>query len=365
VAEARSAGHVDHDGELIAALADGILVEADLARATGQVASCAACARLHADLVAITAASRTLPAPARTRDFRLTAADVSRLTAAAPEPVPTSARPVGDMTTTTPHATHDLERLSTAIDGTIPAADLPSIDAQLAACRECADLHADLLALVSANRALRTPTRPRDYQLSQDDATRLAAGGLAGWLRRIGSPRDRLSRPLAIGLTTLGLVGVLVGTAPSLLPFGSASSAGAAPTSAERVLADKAADSLASAAPSAAGAPAAALPGAATEAPAYAGPSSAPVKVQTDGATPTQRENDTQGGDSQGGDSQAAASQPTLAAPPPGSATIEAVTSAPAGDDGPSAMLVASAVALLAGVGLFGLRRGARRARDA
>jgi hypothetical protein len=43
----------------------------------------------------------------------------------------------------------------------------------------------------------------------------------------LGTSRDALSRPLAIGLTTLGLAGLLVTAAPSLM-FGSASS-GAAP----------------------------------------------------------------------------------------------------------------------------------------
>ena len=43
------------------------------------VASCPACAELHADLVSIMAATTALPAPRRTRDFRLTEADAARL----------------------------------------------------------------------------------------------------------------------------------------------------------------------------------------------------------------------------------------------------------------------------------------------
>ncbi|MGK2849830.1 MAG: hypothetical protein ACSLFN_02815, partial [Candidatus Limnocylindrales bacterium] len=41
---------------------------------------------------------------------------------------------------------------------------------------------------------------------------------LTRWLRRIGSSRDTLTRPLAIGFTTLGLAGLLVATVPGALP---------------------------------------------------------------------------------------------------------------------------------------------------
>ena len=182
-----------------------------------------------------------------------------------PEPVASSARPVVDMRTTTDHATHDLERLSAAVDGTLPAADRPSVDAQLAACAACADLHADLLALVAANRALPTPARPRDYQLTAADARRLQRGGIRGWLDRIGSPKDRLSRPLAVGLTTLGLVGRAgrdrpVAAAVVRQPAGPARAASAAASAPSQELVGKTADGQASAAPSAAAAPAAAAP---------------------------------------------------------------------------------------------------------
>jgi anti-sigma factor RsiW len=271
------------------------------------------------------------------------------------------------MQTTSDHATHDLERLSAAVDGTLPAADLPSVTAQLAACGTCADLHADLLALVAANRALRTPERPRDYQLTAADAARLQRGGLRGWLDRIGSPKDRLSRPLAVGLTTLGLVGVLVGTAPSLLPsFGSAAGSAAASAAASaptRDLVDKAADSQASEAPGvAAPVPSAAASAAsgdgigeefASGAPAVAA-TGAPVKVQADGSAPDR--NAAASGDTQG------VAQPELGAPPPGGgSTFETLTGTAPADDGPSPVVVLSIAALLAGIALFVLRLGARR----
>ena len=347
--------HATHDLEAVASLLDGDLLPADRATAARQVARCPSCAALHQELLALSAATAALPAPPRARDFRLTTADAARLMAAPSEPVPSSARPVVDMQTTTDHATHDLERLSAAVDGTLPAADLPSVNAQLAACAACADLHADLLALVAANRAMPTPERPRDYQLTDADAQRLRRGGLRGWIDRIGSPRDRLSRPLAVGLTTLGLVGLLVGTAPSLLP-----SLGGAASAPNRNVVETTADSQASAAPGVAApvpsAAASAASGVGQEfgsgAPAAA--SDAPVKVQVDGTAPDR--NAGASGDTQG------LVQPELGAPPPGGGeTLEALTTSASADAGPSLVLVASFTALLAGIALFVLRFGARR----
>jgi anti-sigma factor RsiW len=106
--------------------------------------------------------------------------------------------------------------------------------ALLAACTECADLYADLVALATALPTAATPRRTRDFTLTAADAERLRPRGLRAWLARIGSPRDALSRPLAIGFTTLGLAGLLVATAPSVLPMAGAGGSGlaapAAPT---------------------------------------------------------------------------------------------------------------------------------------
>ena len=62
----------DHDPQLIAAYAAGDAEGADLERARDLVAACDDCAALHLDLRAIAAAMPAIPAPARTRDFRLT-----------------------------------------------------------------------------------------------------------------------------------------------------------------------------------------------------------------------------------------------------------------------------------------------------
>lgn len=69
----------DHDETLIARLAAGDLTEAEAGRARALVAACPACAQVEADIRSIIAATERLPAPHRTRDFRLTDADATRL----------------------------------------------------------------------------------------------------------------------------------------------------------------------------------------------------------------------------------------------------------------------------------------------
>jgi hypothetical protein len=77
------AAHETHDQVLIAARAAGDLAGRDLERAEELLATCALCRSLHDELVVITAASRSLPAPSRPPglDFRLSPAQASRLAA--------------------------------------------------------------------------------------------------------------------------------------------------------------------------------------------------------------------------------------------------------------------------------------------
>ena len=69
----------DHDETLIARLAVDDLDEREASAARALVAECPACAELLSDLRLIAAATAVLPAPSRTRDFRLTEADAARL----------------------------------------------------------------------------------------------------------------------------------------------------------------------------------------------------------------------------------------------------------------------------------------------
>jgi anti-sigma factor RsiW len=126
-----------------------------------------------------------------------------------------------------PHPGHDVVRIAAAAD----RADgpLPTLtQALLAACTECARLHADLLALAAALPSAATPRRTRDFTLTAADAERLRPRGLRRWLGLVGTSRDTITRPLAIGFTTLGLVGLLLTTVPTALPMGGAGAAASA-----------------------------------------------------------------------------------------------------------------------------------------
>jgi hypothetical protein len=92
----------------------------------------------------------------------------------------------------------------------------------LRSCPACGALHADLLSLQRAVRQAWTPSRPRDLRLSVADALRLRR---RSWRQRsalIGGPGDALTRPLALSFTALGLVGLLLTTIPAGLSMGSA-----------------------------------------------------------------------------------------------------------------------------------------------
>ena len=65
----------------------------------------------------------------------------------------------------------------------------------------------------------------RDYALSSEDARRASRTGWRRLVAVFGSTRDAFSRPLAIGLTTIGLAGLLVTTVPGALPGASSSAA--------------------------------------------------------------------------------------------------------------------------------------------
>lgn len=66
-----SESHVQHDPLLVASLAAGDLAGADRDHAAAQIASCADCASLHADLIAIARATAALPPAVAPRDFTL------------------------------------------------------------------------------------------------------------------------------------------------------------------------------------------------------------------------------------------------------------------------------------------------------
>lgn len=118
--------------------------------------------------------------------------------------------------------------LIVALDaGDVAGAELRAAESLAASCTGCAALVHDLAAIRSAMTALPVPPRRRDYRLTAEDAARLRPSGWRRLLEWLAAPGSTV-RPLATGLATLGVVGLLLTSGlPGILSgFGSA---GAAP----------------------------------------------------------------------------------------------------------------------------------------
>ena len=83
------------------------------------------------------------------------------------------------------------------------------------ACPGCASLLADLAILRTATAQLSALPRTRDYRLTDADAERLRPSAWRQIIAWLGSPRSTV-RPLAGGLAALGIVGLLLTTAPGI-----------------------------------------------------------------------------------------------------------------------------------------------------
>lgn len=240
--------------------------------------------------------------------------------------------------------------LIVALDaGDLAGSELARARQLTASCAGCAALVMDLVAIRGAMTTLPVPARRRDYRLAGEDAARLRPSGWRRVIAWLAAPRSSV-RPLATGLATLGVVGLLltagipgfqVGAGTTALstvgaPAGDAG-APAGDAGAEGVPGnDYVGTSAPALAPSAAPVPA-----------ASAAPSAAPgelnpagVAGDTSSPTPEAERNATAGGKSSAGDKAAATD------------TVEPAV--------PVAILVSLAL-LLAGIGLFLARVFARR----
>jgi hypothetical protein len=372
------AEHDEHDPLLVAALLDREPPASERTAGELLVASCPECAELHAELVSLVSAAAALPAPERPRDFRLTEADAARLR----EPLAATARLDGEMHDTREHATHDTLLVAALADRTVPEPDRDRAEALIARCGLCRSLHADLLAIRTATIALPPATRSRDYTLTEADAVRLRPRGLRRIAAVFGSARDGFSRPLAIGLTTLGLAGLIAANIPSFGAGTTLQTVGSGVTSdSSKVELNAAATNpgsgtgagaalapvapAASAAASAAAvssskpdygtnrASAAAAPVASAAPPAPEATTDTSGKTLADaGASPSQDDTTIfEGQDA--GNSPGATGGGTLG-----------LASEPAGDNGISLLVIVSGTLLIAGLGLFALRWTSRRFDD-
>ena len=350
--------HDEHDPELIAGLLDRDQPEADRVAALARTAACPDCAVLHHDLLALASATVALPTPARPREFTLTDEIAAALTRRpAGEPVPANARltrKMPDQPQTSAHATHDRLVIANLADRSVSETERTRAELQMAACRDCRQLHDDLVAISAATRLLPAPLRPREFTLSAADAERLRARGWRRILAAFGSSRDVFSRPLAVGLTTLGLAGLLLATIPGAFtgqPTGGATTtlvgsppdaaAGAGEANPEALVQAPAAPSAATTGTAAAqAAPAPAAPGA------------------TDGSTESVESDRLFVGVGESG---------PLAGEPVGQPPFDLYGDTLRADapTGPSPLILVTLLLLLVGLGLFTLRWMSRRLGDA
>jgi hypothetical protein len=235
------------------------------------------------------------------------------------------------------HAQHDPLVVAAAADR---AGFLPP---ELADCPDCRALHADLLALAAATPDSAVPARPRPFTLSAADADRLRRPSWRRWFASIGSTRDTLSRPLAYGLTTLGLVGLLLTAGPNLMPSGAAT----------QILAPVGPDVVESAA---------AAPGVGGT--TNRAPQEAPLAAPSDAGFDTTGGSEVEKADALGPQRQDAdgAIPPEPLSPDSGTPPDDAVTLD--ADDGANVGFVLAGIMLIVGLGILGLRWSSRRLGD-
>ena len=130
----------------------------------------------------------------------------------------------------TSHDRHDPMPVAALAAGDLAGTERDQAVTLITTCADCAALHDDLVALARATAAAPPPvtTRPRDFRLTPADAARLRPTVWRRFVAAIGSSRSVLSRPMGVGLATLGLVGLLVGNVQIPIPAGQSAAAPAA-----------------------------------------------------------------------------------------------------------------------------------------
>ena len=129
--------------------------------------------------------------------------------------------PVGPLAAA--HERHDLLLVAAYASDDLDGAARTAAEELVAGCSGCADLATDLRALARATHDLPPARRPRDFFLTPADAERLRPRGLRRLLAAFAAPTLPI-RPLATGLTTLGVAGLLLASLPGILPLGGAAS---------------------------------------------------------------------------------------------------------------------------------------------
>lgn len=141
------------------------------------------------------------------------------------------------------HSSHDELLIARLYGGDVDEVERAQAVDLMADCPDCAALFADLGAIAAAAAAMPVRPRPRDFTLTEADAARLRRSRRAPWaIFGLG-----LRRSLGGSLAALGLIGVVLTSAVSLLGT-SAATQGTLATQDQRAVAQ-----VAPAGPSAAG----------------------------------------------------------------------------------------------------------------
>jgi hypothetical protein len=110
----------------------------------------------------------------------------------------------------TDHLTHDELLIAAFAAGDVEGSALEAARELIGSCDECRALAADLGALTAAIRSRPDPVRPRDFRLAPEQAAGLRRRGIG---RFVPSLRTQgFARPLGTAMATLGLAGLLLTT---------------------------------------------------------------------------------------------------------------------------------------------------------
>jgi hypothetical protein len=255
------------------------------------------------------------------------------------------------------HAQHDPLLVVSLAAGDLTGAERDLAASLMVDCTECATLHDDLLAIARATAVLPPTTRPRDFQLSPEQAARLRPAGWRRFAAAFASPQLAITRQLGIGLTTIGLAGLLVSVLPTVRLGIGGSAAGApaaAPAGSQQYLsaAESSNGNDSQAAPSAAAAPAATTRGTTDDS------GSSPRLDTAFGSASTPGRTYASGGAGVEGNHQAQAPDVVGTAAPDGQRDLANQIGTEEG--GVSLVLVASVILLAAGIALLLARRIAK-----
>src|SRR4051812_11089837 len=126
--------------------------------------------------------------------------------------------------TKTAHDRHDRCLIAALAANDLDGGERREAETLVVECQSCADLLADLRAIAAATTALPPVAMPPafDFRLTEADAQRVGARGWRRVLQELAGRRFSFTRPLAVGLTTLGLIGVISASLPGGIGGGTA-----------------------------------------------------------------------------------------------------------------------------------------------